>query len=112
MVLTLWAPAGIAYECKDRIMSLAKPLFPKSFEQLQILEKENFCVIDTAFSINQDGRAENIEYRTRKEACRPFNVNAIRAVRNSRFSTGPYLRVCYLTLTFWIQDGQPAWRYD
>lgn len=112
MVLTLWAPAGLADECQDRIVRLARPMFPQSLQQLQILEKEKECSVETAFSINRDGRSENIEYRVRREICKSFNVNAIRAIRSSVFAPGDYVRVCFLRVVFEMKDGEYTWRYD
>lgn len=112
MALVLWAPAGLANECMERIDGLARPIFPQSYQQLLILQKEKICSVETAFSINVDGRAENIEYRVRREICKPFNVIAIRAIRSTTFSPGPHLNVCFLRLTFEIVDGQFMWWYD
>ena len=112
--LMMLAPAGHAdqaEQCSQRIVNFAQPIFPKSLAEIKILERQHFCAIDLAYSINMEGRAENIEYRSSRGVCKPFNVPAIRAVRSSQFSAGEYLQLCFITLTFSMQNGQPQWRY-
>jgi hypothetical protein len=112
MVLIFWAPSGLADVCKERTIRLSRPMFPRTHEELQTLKEEKSCSIDVGFSINENGRAENIDYRALSETCQPFNVSAIRAIRSSVFDPGPYVNFCILRVTFELLDGEYTWRYD
>jgi hypothetical protein len=46
-----------------------------------------------------------------KEICRPFTVSAIQAFRNSQFSGGEYLQLCYTRMLFKLENGQLKWEY-
>jgi hypothetical protein len=107
---TLASP-GHADQCTERVIRLAPPVFPKTLEEIQILKHERYCVIHVAYSINMDGKAENINYMAEQEICKRFNVPAIRALRSSQFSGGDYVNLCFIKLTFGMEYGETNWTY-
>jgi hypothetical protein len=111
MFLMAWAPSGLADQCSMRVLRLASPVFPKTLEEIQALERLQRCSVDIAYSINAYGRAENIDYHVANPACRLFNIAAIRAVRSSQFTEGEYVHLCFTRLTFEMRDGQVSWGY-
>jgi hypothetical protein len=109
--LGILASPGHADECTERVIRLAPPVFPKSLEEIEILKREHFCIIHVAYSINMDGKAENINYMAENEICKRFNVPAIRALRSSQFSGGDYVRLCFIKLTLGLENGETNWSY-
>ncbi|HEX5057631.1 MAG TPA: hypothetical protein VFX02_14175 [Gammaproteobacteria bacterium] len=109
--LVILASPGHADQCTERVIRLNPPVFPKTLEEIQILKKERYCVLHVAYSINMDGKAENINYMAEKEICKRFNVPAIRAIRSSQFSGGDYVELCFIKLTLGLENGETNWSY-
>ena len=112
LMLIIWAPLCLADECKDRILKIADPIFPTDLNAVHVLNKERSCSVDLAYSINMDGRAENIESRAEKEICQTFKVSAMRAMRFSQFAAGDYIQLCYSRLTFRLENNQLKWAFE
>jgi hypothetical protein len=110
--LILWMPLGHANECVDRILRLANPIFPASLNAVHVIDKERVCTVDVAYSINGDGKAENINSFAEKEICTAFKITAMRTLRNSVFTPGPYLNLCYTRIIFKLEDGQMKWEFS
>jgi hypothetical protein len=111
ILLVSWALPGHADVCAERIILLTEPIFPVSFNAVHVLNKEQYCSIDVAYSINSDGKAENLESRAEKEVCDVFKISAMRALRSSMFIPGDYLQLCYMNLVIKLVDGQMKWEY-
>jgi hypothetical protein len=109
--LIIWAPLSVADECVDRVLRMANPIFPASLNAVHVIDKERVCTVDVAYSINGDGKAENINSFAEKEICTAFKITAMRTLRNSVFTPGPYLRLCYTRIIFKLEDGQMKWEF-
>lgn len=111
ILITIWAPLSLADICGDRVIRMANPIFPSDLNAVHVLNKEKQCSVDVAYSINMDGRSENIESRVEREICRVFKVSAMRAYRSSQFQPGEYLHLCYGRVTFRLENGQLKWEF-
>jgi hypothetical protein len=109
--LILWAPLCHADKCTDRIVRMANLIFPASLNAVHIIDKEKRCWIDVVYSINGDGRSENIVSMAEKEICSAFKVTAMRAIRSSIFQPGEYLYRCYTRVNLELEDGQLKWEF-
>jgi hypothetical protein len=111
IVLIFWTSLSHANACQERIIRLISPVFPGTLNAVHTLHNERLCAIDVAYSINGDGRAENIVSRADREICTGFKVSAMRAIRASQFASGDYLQLCYIRVNFRLEDGEMKTEY-
>jgi hypothetical protein len=111
IVSIFWTSLCSADACQERIVRLISPVFPGTLNAVHALHNEKFCAIDVAYSINGDGRAENIVSRAEREICTGFKVSAMRAVRASQFAAGEYLQLCFIRVHFRLEDGEMKTEY-
>lgn len=100
-----------AGQCDERVIKFADPIFPGTLNAVHVLNKEKLCSVDVAYSINYEGRTENLESRAEREICEEFKVSAMRTLRGSMFAPGDYLQLCFTRVTFKLEDGQLKWEF-
>jgi hypothetical protein len=106
IVLIFWTSLCHADICKQRLVIPASPVFPGTLNAVHTLRNEKFCAIDLAYSLNTEGRAENIVSRPERDICTGFKVSAIRALRSSQFEPGDYVQLCYIRVNFRFEDKE------
>jgi hypothetical protein len=112
IVSIFWTSLCHADVCSDRVMRLISPVFPGTLNAVHTLRNEKHCEIDVAYAINADGKAEDIVSRAERDICTGFKVEAMRAVRASQFTSGEYLRVCYIRVNFRLVEGEMETDYS